>query len=643
MPTSDVAAPEAEEPQGEPGGQKSGGDVVSDVATVADPAKTLESPSYVEELPDDVLLLVLGWLDIRTRVIIERVCHRWKELAKRLWKAQCKLSFTGVFSISQGKPLTVVILRAILSRCGESLRSLDLATASHMLDHRAVKAIGSRCPNLEYLDASGVQLSNASVLQLANRCPKLKTVLLKDCCDVREKSLRRLLRRCKCLEHVDLADMYQFTGECFNIDGLGLRRLVLRGCSGLTPRGISRIATKCSSLTELVLYDCYTIADHDLQSICQNMRTLKTLALARSLYHATSNGIKAIGNLRHLESLDLNSNGSVDDAALAPICTGCTKLRFLNLSNCDKGITDEAMRHVAKCRELRELKINYVVKITDAGMHNLACHGLLQSLEARGCTLLDNPGVLAMVELCRDLRLLDLSGCELVSTPAMESSAAIVAERPHVLTVIVGGTSVEQGDISTDSKGKLKIDYSDYCVESYLSGDIDLEDEDYWDRELDGEDYDYWDPSDYEAGDYDYDYWDPSDYEEDQLVAEGLLRAGGVFIDIDIWNGPDIDDDDLWDEGPAEEDLIAEEKEIADEIAYQENAIAEESAFQENALQEEIEIAFQENAILEEENALSEEERAVVEEENALAEEYASLDEIAFEEGPLEDEFFFAE
>ncbi|XP_049270723.1 putative RNA-binding protein EEED8.10 isoform X9 [Rhipicephalus sanguineus] len=620
MPTSDVAAPEAEEPQGEPGGQKSGGDVVSDVATVADPAKTLESPSYVEELPDDVLLLVLGWLDIRTRVIIERVCHRWKELAKRLWKAQCKLSFTGVFSISQGKPLTVVILRAILSRCGESLRSLDLATASHMLDHRAVKAIGSRCPNLEYLDASGVQLSNASVLQLANRCPKLKTVLLKDCCDVREKSLRRLLRRCKCLEHVDLADMYQFTGECFNIDGLGLRRLVLRGCSGLTPRGISRIATKCSSLTELVLYDCYTIADHDLQSICQNMRTLKTLALARSLYHATSNGIKAIGNLRHLESLDLNSNGSVDDAALAPICTGCTKLRFLNLSNCDKGITDEAMRHVAKCRELRELKINYVVKITDAGMHNLACHGLLQSLEARGCTLLDNPGVLAMVELCRDLRLLDLSGCELVSTPAMESSAAIVAERPHVLTVIVGGTSVEQGDISTDSKGKLKIDYSDYCVESYLSGDIDLEDEDYWDRELDGEDYDY---------------WDPSDYEDDELM------GGDVFINID---------DDLWDEGPTEEDLIAEENAIADEIAFeeqsdlafQENAIADEIAFeeesdiafQENAIAEDSaimnEIAFRENAIAEE-NAVADE--IAFEQEIAIAEEYASLDEMAFEEG----------
>ncbi|KAL1474953.1 hypothetical protein MTO96_020395 [Rhipicephalus appendiculatus] len=635
MPTT---TPEAEEPQGEPGGQD--GEVVSGIATDADPATALESPSYMEDLPDDVLLLILGWLDIRTRVIIERVCHRWKELAKRLWKAQCKLSFTGVFSISQGKPLTVVILRAILSRCGESLRKLDLATASHMLDHRAVKAIGSRCPNLEYLDASGVQLSNASVLQLANRCPKLKTVLLKDCCDVREKSLRRLLRRCKCLEHIDLADMYQFTGECFNIEGLMLRRLVLRGCSGLTSRGISRIATKCSSLTELILYDCYTIADQELQSICQNMRTLTTLGLARSLYHASSSGISAIGNLRNLESLDLNSNGSVEDAAMASICTGCIKLRFLNLANCDRGITDEAMRHVAKCRELRELKINYVVKITDAGMHNLSCHGLLQSVEARGCPLLGNAGVQAVVELCRDLRLLDLSGCELVSSPAMEACAAIVAERPHVLTVIVGGTSVGRADISTDSKGKLRIDYSDYCVESFLSGEIDLDDDEYWDRELyeGGYDYDYWDPSDYE-GDYDYDYWDPSDFEDDQIVAEGLLRAGGVFIDIDIWDGPIDDYDDLWDEGPAEEDLIAEENAIAEEIAYQENVIAEESALQENALQEEIEIAFRENEIAEEENAVAEE--IAFEQDNVIAEELASLDEKGFEEGPLEDEFSF--
>ncbi|XP_050042394.3 putative RNA-binding protein EEED8.10 isoform X1 [Dermacentor andersoni] len=541
VPASDVTAPAAEL-KDKPDGHGEGGDIASDVGTDAGSLTSFTSPSYVENLPDDVLLLVLGWLDIRTRVIIERVCHRWKALAERLWRAQCRLSFTGVFSISQGKPLTITILRALLSRCGESLRWLDLATASHMLDHKAVKAIGTRCPNLEYLDASGVQLTNTSVMQLANRCPKLKSVLLKDCCDVREKSLRRLLRRCRRLEHIDLTEMYEFTGECFNIDGLRLRHLILRGCSGLTSRGMSRIATKCTSLTELQLLDCFKISDHDLSLICQNLKSLKNLGLSRSLCNATSSGIGAIGNLRLLEHLDLSSNRTVDDASMGPIATGCTKLRFLDLTNCERGITDAAMSHIAKCSELRELKISYVEKITDAGMCNLACHGRLHSVEARACALLSDAGVLAIVELCQDLRLLDLSGCEHVSSAAMESCAAIVAERPHVLTVIVGGTSVELGQLSTDSKGKLKIDYSDYCVESYLPGDMDFDYDDYWDQDL----------YEYEAAEYGY--WDSSDYEDDEdLMVGDMLRPGAIFIDMNnMWDGVD---DDLDDEGPLDDPL----------------------------------------------------------------------------------------
>ncbi|XP_065309437.1 putative RNA-binding protein EEED8.10 isoform X2 [Dermacentor albipictus] len=544
VPASDVMAPAAEELKDKPDGHGEGGDIVSDIGTDAGSLTSFTSPSYVENLPDDVLLLVLGWLDIRTRVIIERVCHRWKALAERLWRGQCRLSFTGVFSISQGKPLTITILRALLSRCGESLRWLDLATASHMLDHKAVKAIGTRCPNLEYLDASGVQLTNTSVMQLANRCPKLKSVLLKDCCDVREKSLRRLLRRCRRLEHIDLTEMYEFTGECFNIDGLRLRHLILRGCTGLTSRGMSRIATKCTSLTELQLLDCFKISDHDLSLICQNLKSLKNLGLSRSLCNATSSGIGAIGNLRLLEHLDLSSNRTVDDASMGPIATGCKKLRFLDLTNCERGITDAAMSHIAKCSELRELKISYVEKITDAGMCNLACHGRLHSVEVRACALLSDAGVLAIVELCQDLRLLDLSGCEHVSSAAMESCAAIVAERPHVLTVIVGGTSVELGQLSTDSKGKLKIDYSDYCVESYLPGDMDFDYDDYWDQDL----------YDYEAG---YEYWDSSDYDDDdELMVGDMLRPGAIFIDMNnMWDGVDVDDDLLDNEGPLDDPL----------------------------------------------------------------------------------------
>lgn len=496
-----------------------------------------ESPDYMDNLPDDVLLLVLGLLDIKTRVLIERVCQRWRALARRLWKAQDKLSFMGVFSISQGKPLTVNILRAILERCGKSLRWLDLATASHMLDHKAVKAIGMRCPNLEYLDASGVQLTNSCLHQLANRCPKLKTVLLKDCSDVREKGLKRLLRRCKSLERLDLTDMFEFSGECFNVEGLQLRHLSLRDCSGLTMKGICRIATMCSALTHLVLQECFKLMDVDLLVLCKNLTALKVLGLARSLLHATSKGIgDAIAYLRHLEELDLSRNRSVSDVSLATISTSCLKLRCLDLTNCENGITDAAMVHVAKLLELRHLKINNVRKLTDSGVSSLSCQGHLITLEARGCELLTDRAVLALVELCRELLLLDLSGCVNVTSEAVSGCVAIVAERTHLLTLVLGGTAAEGTDFPLDGKGKLKVDLSNYSVEVYTLGemsDIEFDYDDYWDQEL----YDY--EVDHQL------FWDSSDNEDDiDMVpwAVVLHEEIGDFLD-NITDDEDSDED----------------------------------------------------------------------------------------------------
>lgn len=505
-----------------------------------------ESPDYVDNLPDDVLLMVLGLLDIKTRILIERVCQRWRALARRLWKAQDKLSFTGVFSISQGKPLTVHILRAILERCGKSLRRLDLATASHMLDHKAVKAIGMRCPNLEHLDASGVQLTNSSIHQLANRCPKLKSVLLRDCCDVREKGLKRLLRRCKSLERLDLTDMYEFSGECFNVEGLQLRHLALRDCSGLTTKGICRMATMCSALTHLVLHECFKILDVDLLVLCKSLTALKVLGLSRSLLHVTSKGVgDAVAYLHHLEELDLSHNRTVSDVSMGAISTGCPKLRCLDLTNCENGITDAAMVHVAKLPGLRHLKISYVHKLTDAGISSLSCQGHLLTVEARGCTLLTDRGVLALVELCRDLLLLDLSGCVDVTSETVSGSVAIVAERSHLLTLVLGGTAAEESDVSVDGKGKLKVDLSNYCMEGYAPGemsDMDFDYDDYWDQEL----YDY--EVDHQL------FWDSSDYEDDVDMVPWAVMLPDEFGDF-LENITDDDDSDE-DFAPGEEDYL---------------------------------------------------------------------------------------
>lgn len=48
-------------------------------------------------------------------------------------------------------------------------------------------------------------------------------------------------------------------------------------------------------------------------------------------------------------------------------------------------------------------------------------------------------GVLMLVELCRELELLDVSGCDLVTNEAVTGCLSIVTERPHKLTLVVGG------------------------------------------------------------------------------------------------------------------------------------------------------------------------------------------------------------
>lgn len=461
----------------------------ADVTPATPPPSPRRSLDHVDDLPDDALLMVLAWLDIKSRIRIERVCQRWRRLALRLWRTQDKLSFSGMFSLSQGKPLTVSILRSLLVRCGESLRSLDLPSASHALDYKAAEAISMLCPNLEYLDASGVQLTNVSVQQLAQKCPKLKTVLLSRCSDVGEKGLWWLLHLCKYLEHLDLTDMHKLSGQCFHMAGVRLRRLVLCGCSGVGASGFAKIATKCCFLSELTLTGCFQLTDSDLALLCQNLRALRVLTLSGSFPNLIGDSIAAIGSLPLLEELNLSHNKAVVDAVIATICKGCTKLRCLDLTGCSAYVTDVVLGELARCYGLRQLKLNYLGSITDSGLGSLSCQGLLQHVEARGCPNVTDEGVLILLELCRDLRLLDVSGCERVTNAAVDSAADIVSEWPHVMTLVVGGTSVEPDDLYLDPKVKLKIDRSNFCVELYRPDRMErmsYPDHDEWDGDLDG-------------------------------------------------------------------------------------------------------------------------------------------------------------
>uniref|UniRef100_L7M692 Putative f-box and leucine-rich repeat protein 14 n=1 Tax=Rhipicephalus pulchellus TaxID=72859 RepID=L7M692_RHIPC len=248
--------------------------------------------------------------------------------------------------------------------------------------------------------------------------------------------------------------------------GVQLRRLVLRGCSGLTATGLSKVA-ECCFLSELTLSDCLQISDHDLLLLCQNLRALRVFHLSGSFHNLTGDSIGAIGHLPLLEELNLSHNKAVDDVVIGAICAGCTKLRFLDVSACSGGITDVALNHLSRCSGLRQLKLNYLGRITDSGLGSLSDQGLLHSVELRGCRWVSDEGVLILVEQCHDLRLLDVSGCERVTNAAVTGAMDIVDERSDVLEIVIGGTLVEPNQLYLDPKGKLKIAGKNLCSERY--------------------------------------------------------------------------------------------------------------------------------------------------------------------------------
>ncbi|XP_067136370.1 putative RNA-binding protein EEED8.10 [Centruroides vittatus] len=419
---------------------------------------------HINDFNDDVLIIIFSYLELKERVKIERVCKRWKSICLKMWHSQHELHFKNMFSIFKGSFLTNAILSSLLKKCSSHLKILDLYSASHVLDYRALEIIAQFCPNLEVINMSGVKATNVSIHQLAKKCPNLKKVILQRCLEIGENGIWWLLHLCKSLEYLDVTENIRLTGQCFHMAGSKIQTVILNGCSKLSPVGFSKIATKCSHLSSLHLNNCSQLTDGALELLCQSLRDLKTLYLEGSFRKLTASGLHHIGRLSNLEELSLAHNYAVDDDVVYSICHGCRKIRFLNLSECYHGITDASLSALSNCNYLKTLYISYLDKITNEGVSAIARQGQLETLHCRGCPNLGDTGFVTLAVLCPDLKLLDVSGCILVTNITVQACYdSILARSDHqTLTVVVGETSSDPDVLNLDHPN-LIVSKMSYC------------------------------------------------------------------------------------------------------------------------------------------------------------------------------------
>lgn len=151
-------------------------------------------------------------------------------------------------------------------------------------------------------------------------------------------------------------------------------------------------------LQALTISGCQLLTDEYLEKCMQRNSELSVLGLARC--------------------------PGISTAALIRIPASCAGLRTVDVSH-NVNVTDDLVGKLAKhCRRLENLYLQYCVFITDAGAQALAVevnHNTLTSLDLSGCVLLSDHSIVALGQLCRKLRWLNLKAVNRVTEEGASS------------------------------------------------------------------------------------------------------------------------------------------------------------------------------------------------------------------------------
>lgn len=98
------------------------------------------------------------------------------------------------------------------------------------------------------------------------------------------------------------------------------------------------------------------------------------------------------------------SCNSIGNDELAALSSGCKKLEKLNLSYCSE-VTDTGMEYISQLKDLSDLELRGLVKITSTGLTAVAAGCMrLAELDLKHCQKIKDSGFWALAYYSRNLR-----------------------------------------------------------------------------------------------------------------------------------------------------------------------------------------------------------------------------------------------
>ncbi|CEF68124.1 F-box domain and Leucine-rich repeat, cysteine-containing subtype-containing protein [Strongyloides ratti] len=326
-----------------------------------------EEENINDILPNEVLLRVFSYLDMKSLCQGAQVCKLWNSLAMN------GANWMVVNFFDYQKDIKPSVVENISRRSGYFLRKLSLRGCQNIQDG-ALRIFAVNCRNIEALSLGNCKkITDLTCEYLGKYCKYLKFLDFENCLDITDIGIMAIVNNCTLLEEINFnwnkniqdKGITYLLSKCKN-----LRKLLVKGCSGLTEncfeRTLNDISLRFTNLEYLNISNCNTINDNGVMTLSQSLRSLKTLEMAGGEL-LSDLSIQFVARFcKQIKKLDIEDCSSLTDNSLYYISKGSFNLEHLVLSHCE-GITNNGIKILAEgCTySLKELELDNLPEIND--------------------------------------------------------------------------------------------------------------------------------------------------------------------------------------------------------------------------------------------------------------------------------------
>ncbi|EAU84388.2 SCF E3 ubiquitin ligase complex F-box protein grrA [Coprinopsis cinerea okayama7 len=202
-----------------------------------------------------------------------------------------------------------------------------------------------------------------------------------------------------------------------------LERLTLYGCAMITPTSLQRVFTCSANLIAIDLSGVTETTPEVIISLSQVARGMKGVNLSDCRV-AESALLALADNCHGLVRIKLAGNALVTNAAVTALVSNCPSLVEIDLGRCPS-IADVAVRDIwLHSKRIREVRLPHCTSLTDR-----AFPAVDPTPESE---VPSRPPPLHIENSLQELRLLDLTGCSMITDATIEG---IIARAPKIRTL----------------------------------------------------------------------------------------------------------------------------------------------------------------------------------------------------------------